>query len=86
VPTVAEFFSLSPAESRLAGALMKGRRLSEIAHGNGVEITTLRTQLSSVLRKVDVSARSIWSGSCRASVRPIRAPPEPHDADLTWVL
>lgn len=52
--SVAAFFGLSPAESRLAGALMKGRKLGEIARDSKVEITTLRTQLSSILRKVGV--------------------------------
>ena len=52
--SVAEFFGLSPAESRLASALMKGRKLNEIANDSGVEICTLRTQLSSILRKVGV--------------------------------
>ena len=52
--SVAAFFGLSPAESRLAAALMKGRKLAEIARDSGVEVTTLRTQLSSILRKVGV--------------------------------
>jgi PAS domain-containing protein/DNA-binding CsgD family transcriptional regulator len=52
--SVAAFFGLSPAESRLAGALMKGRKLGEIARDSKVGITTLRTQLSSILRKVGV--------------------------------
>lgn len=52
--SVAEFFGLSPAESRLASALLKGRKLNDIAKDSGVEICTLRTQLSSILRKVGV--------------------------------
>ena len=48
---LAEFFGLSPAESRLAVALLGGKRLSEVSRDFGVQITTLRTQLSSVLRK-----------------------------------
>jgi len=52
--SVAEFFGLSPAESRLAASLMKGRKVREIARDSKVEITTLRTQLSSILRKVGV--------------------------------
>jgi len=52
--SVAEFFGLSPAESRLATALMRGRKMGEIARDAGLEITTLRTQLSSILRKVGV--------------------------------
>jgi DNA-binding CsgD family transcriptional regulator len=52
--SVAAFFGLSPAESRLAAALMKGQKLTDIARGSNVEVTTLRTQLSSILRKVGV--------------------------------
>jgi DNA-binding CsgD family transcriptional regulator len=48
---VARVFGFSPAESRLAAALVAGRTLSEIAASSGVRITTLRTQLSSILRK-----------------------------------
>jgi DNA-binding CsgD family transcriptional regulator len=51
---LSEIYGLSPAESRLAGALMKGRTLDSVAAESGVRITTLRTQLSSVLRKVGV--------------------------------
>jgi DNA-binding CsgD family transcriptional regulator len=52
--SVSDFFGLSPAESRLAASLMQGRKLADIARDSGVEITTLRTQLSSILRKVGV--------------------------------
>jgi DNA-binding CsgD family transcriptional regulator len=51
---LAEFFGLSPAEARLAAALLTGKTLSEIATSTGVRITTLRTQLGSILRKVGV--------------------------------
>src|ERR1700730_12004117 len=52
---LAEFFGLSPAESRLAVALLAGKRLGEVATDFGVQITTLRTQLSSILRKTGVT-------------------------------
>jgi DNA-binding CsgD family transcriptional regulator/PAS domain-containing protein len=52
---LAELFGLSPAESRLTVALLAGKKLREVATNSGVQITTLRTQLSSVLRKVGVS-------------------------------
>jgi DNA-binding CsgD family transcriptional regulator/PAS domain-containing protein len=55
---LAQLFGLSPAESRLAAALMTGRKLSEIAIASGVRITTLRTQLSSILRKVGVQRQA----------------------------
>ena len=38
----------------LAVALLAGKTMREIATDSGVQITTLRTQLSSVLRKVGV--------------------------------
>jgi DNA-binding CsgD family transcriptional regulator len=49
---LADCFGLSPAESRLA--LMTGKKLADIAVVFGVQITTLRTQLSSILRKTGV--------------------------------
>ena len=55
---LAQLFGLSPAESRLAAALMTGKKLSEIAIASGVRITTLRTQLSSILHKVGVDRQA----------------------------
>ncbi len=55
---LAEFFGFSPAESRLAAALMEGRRLDQIAGELGVRISTLRTQLSSVLKKAGVERQA----------------------------
>jgi PAS domain-containing protein len=40
---LAEFFGLSPAEARLAAALLTGKTLSDIAANSGIRITTLRT-------------------------------------------
>jgi DNA-binding CsgD family transcriptional regulator len=47
-----EFFGLSPAEARVAAALLTGKTLAEIAAASDVRITTVRTQLASILRKV----------------------------------
>jgi DNA-binding CsgD family transcriptional regulator len=52
---LAGLFGLSPSESRLAAALMTGKRLRDVAGASGVRISTLRTQLSSILRKVGVN-------------------------------
>jgi PAS domain-containing protein/DNA-binding CsgD family transcriptional regulator len=52
---LAAFFRLSPAESRLAVALLAGKKLSGVAMEFGVQISTLRTQLSSILRKTGVT-------------------------------
>jgi DNA-binding CsgD family transcriptional regulator len=49
-----DLFGLSPAEARVAAALMTGESLANIAAGSGVQITTVRTQLRSILRKVGV--------------------------------
>jgi DNA-binding NarL/FixJ family response regulator len=53
-----ELYGLSPAESRLAVALARGKKLFNIAADIGVQITTLRTQLSAILRKFDVERQS----------------------------
>jgi len=55
---LAEFFGLSPAEARIAAAMMAGKRLSEVAADRGVQITTVRTQLGSILKKVGVKRQS----------------------------
>jgi len=55
---VAEFFGLSRAESRLAMALLAGKVLRDIAAASGVQITTARTQLSSILRKAGVTRQA----------------------------
>src|SRR6202040_268910 len=39
-----ELYGLSPAESHLAAALARGKRMTELAGEFGVQITTLRTQ------------------------------------------
>jgi DNA-binding CsgD family transcriptional regulator len=51
---LADLFGLSPAEARVAAALMTGKSLADIAAAAGVQITTVRTQLRSILRKVGV--------------------------------
>ena len=45
-------FGLSPAESRLAVALMAGKKLRDIAIDTGLQTTTLRSQLSAIFKKV----------------------------------
>jgi len=55
---LAELYGLSPAESRLAVALAFGKRLNELATEFGLQITTLRTQLSSILKKCEVERQS----------------------------
>ena len=55
---LAQLYGLSPSESRLAMALEQGKRMTELVGEFGVQITTLRTQLSSILRKCDVERQS----------------------------
>ena len=55
---LAELFGLSAAESRLAVALISGKKLRDIAIEGGVRITTLRTQLSAILKKVGAERQS----------------------------
>ena len=71
---LAELFGLSPAESRLAAALMTGKRLRDVAGASGVRISTLRTQLSSILRKVGVT-RQAELIRVIASIRTVGSPP-----------
>ena len=83
--SVSAFFGLSPAESRLAASLMQGRKLADIARDSGVEVTTLRTQLSSILRKVGVE-RQVDLVRVLSEHRLDRPAPRltASDADLTW--
>jgi DNA-binding CsgD family transcriptional regulator len=55
---LSDLYGLSPAESRIALALARGKRLTELAAEFGVQITTLRTQLSSILKKCEVKRQS----------------------------
>jgi DNA-binding CsgD family transcriptional regulator len=53
-----ELFGFSPAEARLAAALMTGKTLTEIATEFGLRVATLRTQLRSILKKVGANRQS----------------------------
>ena len=55
---LAELFGLSRAEIRLASALLRGKKLRDIAADTVLRITTLRTQLSSTLKKVGVERQA----------------------------
>jgi DNA-binding CsgD family transcriptional regulator len=55
---LSELYGLSPAECRLAMAVAFGKRLSDLTTEFGVQITTLRTQLSSILKKCEVERQS----------------------------
>jgi DNA-binding CsgD family transcriptional regulator/PAS domain-containing protein len=55
---LAELYGLTPAEGRLAIAVVFGKRLNELAGEFGVQLTTLRTQISSILKKCGVQRQS----------------------------
>ena len=55
---LAELYGLSPAESRIAIAVADGKSLTALAAEFGLSIATLRTQLSSILRKCEVRRQS----------------------------
>lgn len=55
---LASLYGLSPAESRLATRLLRGMTLHDIAVASGLQISTLRTQLGSTLRKVGVKRQA----------------------------
>jgi DNA-binding CsgD family transcriptional regulator len=55
---LAGLFGLSPAESRVAIAIMSGKLIRDIATELGVEIATLRTQLRSIFHKVGVKRQA----------------------------
>jgi DNA-binding CsgD family transcriptional regulator len=69
---LAELFGLSPAEARLAVELLTGKTLSDIGANCGARVSTLRTQLSSIMRKVGAERQSdlirILSGTGIGSV------------------
>lgn len=52
---LAELFGLTPAESRLAAGLVAGKTPRDMAIAFGLQITTLRTQIRAILKKVGVN-------------------------------
>jgi len=57
-----QLYGLSRSESRLATALWQGKRMPQLPAEFGVRITTLRTQLSSILKKCGVERQSDLAG------------------------
>jgi DNA-binding CsgD family transcriptional regulator len=53
-----EWFRLTRAEAELACALANGERLESFSSKKGVKISTVRTQLSSVLSKTGMERQS----------------------------
>lgn len=55
---VGECFDLTPAEARVAVQIAAGASLKEIAQRNGTALTTVRTQLHSVMAKAEVERQA----------------------------
>lgn len=55
---VAEAYGLTPAESAVASAIAAGRAVHEIAAQNTVAVSTVRSQLSSVMAKMGVTRQA----------------------------
>lgn len=53
-----DFYGLTPAEARLGAALARGQKLNEISEELNVSINTLKTQLRSVMSKMNVSRQN----------------------------
>jgi DNA-binding CsgD family transcriptional regulator len=71
---LAELFSLTPAEARLAAELMKGRNLEQIADSFRLSRNTIRTQLRAVFQKTNTSRqgeliRVLWTSPASLRAR-----------------
>jgi DNA-binding CsgD family transcriptional regulator len=55
---IATAYGLSPAEQRVVDGLLSGLRLKDIALTNGISKETVRTQLHSVLGKMDIEGQA----------------------------
>lgn len=59
---LAGLFDLTPAEARVAGLLMQGETVGEIAALLGVAVTTLRSQLRSIFEKTGTTRQAELTG------------------------
>jgi DNA-binding CsgD family transcriptional regulator/PAS domain-containing protein len=67
--SLAHLYSLSPSEAELLARLVEGKNLSEIADLRQVSIYTARTQLKTIMSKLNISrqvdlVRLVMSGPC----------------------
>jgi len=63
-------FDLTPAEARVAAALIEGRTIAEMAARNGVGLETVRTQVKSILAKTGVSRQAEFVARFRSAELP----------------
>jgi DNA-binding CsgD family transcriptional regulator len=72
-----ELFSLTPAEARVAGRLVLGRNVEEIAADAGISIETVRTHIKRILSKTATERQGELISLMLRSV-PFRRPPNPE--------
>lgn len=58
-------YALTPAEARVARAAAEGRDLDAISERTGASVHTIKVQLRSVFRKMDVHKRSAFARVCQ---------------------
>jgi PAS domain S-box-containing protein len=84
VASLVDLYGLTPAEARLAGELVKGKDLQQIAAECALSVNTLRNQLKQVFRKTGTSRQPELVSLVLSSASPIagsQAPAEsPSDA------
>jgi DNA-binding CsgD family transcriptional regulator len=54
---IRRLFDLTPAEAAVAGAVLAGRSLAEVAACRGTDVQTIQSQMKSILRKTGASSR-----------------------------
>lgn len=72
-------FALSPAEARLAEALMEGMTLKQFAGMRGVTVNTVRTQLAQIAQKLGVRRQADIVRVFMALRSPAATPPGPDE-------
>ena len=66
-----KMFGMTPAETRLAGALLRGQTPDEIAEEHGVRIGTIRSQLAAIYAKTNTRRQGeLIALLVRASIMP----------------
>jgi DNA-binding NarL/FixJ family response regulator len=64
---MASFEALSPRERDVLGMIVEGRRAAEIAHASYVSLPTVRTQIRSILQKLEVNSQMAAAALARRS-------------------
>lgn len=70
--TTARLYGLTPAETRVLGALIEGQRAEEIAEQNKVSIATVRSQIKSLLAKTETQRQAELVALVLGGMLPVR--------------